>query len=82
MEDFKFKVIAEANLVPETWSSLVVVSWGKNDLRIKEVSLPITKESAHQGLTIHFKAKVVGPAKSWLKPNLFASVGVLSLRSE
>jgi predicted GH43/DUF377 family glycosyl hydrolase len=62
--------------------SQVVVKWSKNDLRSKEVTLPITRESAELGLTIHFKAKVTGPAGSWLKPNPFGSIGIVSLSSD
>jgi pyruvyltransferase len=62
--------------------SQVVVKWAKNDLRSKEVTLPITRESAELGLTIHFKAKVIGPTRSWLKPNPFGSIGIVSLSSD
>ena len=62
--------------------SQATIKWSKNDFRSKEIVLPISKEAVDQGLTIHLKAKVLGPVSNWLNPIPFGSVGVVSLRSD
>lgn len=62
--------------------SQATVIWNRKDLRSKVVALPVSHTEVRNGLTLHIKAKTVGPQKSWNSPFPFASVGIVTLRSE
>ncbi|MFM8926709.1 MAG: polysaccharide pyruvyl transferase family protein [Rhodoluna sp.] len=62
--------------------SQATVKWSKNDFRSKEIVLPISQDSVSEGLTVHLKAKVLGPIQNWLSPLPLGSVGVVSVRSD
>ena len=62
--------------------SQATVTWKKSDMRSKEVVLPVSAESLEEGLTVHIKARRLGPQNSWVSPIPFASVGVVTLKTE
>ena len=80
--DTRLSPVAQTVTVTTSAGSQATVVWNKNDLRSKEISLPISGEALKEGLTVHLKAKTLGPQNNWLKPMPFASVGVVTLRSE
>lgn len=80
--DTRLSPFAQEVVVTTSAGSQATVVWNKNDLRSKEISLPISGAALKEGLTVHLKAKTLGPQNNWLKPVPFASVGVVTLRSE